>query len=156
MSNLIDVEIGKYSYTGVACSMNNVIIGNFCSIASYCSIGGDRHPLQSLSTSPHFYNSGKFSLLNNIVDNPMVVIGSDVWIGEKVFIKSGIKIGNGAIIGAHSVVTKDVPDFSIVAGVPSMIIGYRFGESVIDFLNESEWWNLNDDDLRNFIINKRE
>lgn len=73
--------------------------------------------------------------------NKPCYIGNDVWIGRGVMIKNGIKIGNGAIIGAGAVVTKDVPDYAIVGGVPAKIIRYRFDENTIKLLLESKWWD---------------
>jgi serine acetyltransferase len=72
------------------------------------------------------------------------IIGSDVWIGEKSLIKQGVSIGNGAVIGMGSVVTRDVQPYSIVAGVPAKEIRKRFEESIIQRLQKSEWWSLED------------
>ena len=145
-SNLIHVKMGDYSYCGKNCSMLDTEIGSFCSIASYCAIGGAAHPMTNVSTSP------VFSLGRNVFNKNLgelatpeakpVIIGSDVWIGEKVFVKDGIHIGHGAVIGAHSVVTEDVPSYAIVAGTPAKIIRYRFEEKQIERLLESRWWEL--------------
>ncbi|EHK2407012.1 CatB-related O-acetyltransferase [Clostridium perfringens] len=145
----------KKSYTGNNCSIIDAEIGKYCSIASYCCIGGGKHPINWVSTSPVFYNN-KNSLNRNsykkeFADSNTVKIGNDVWIGEKVFIKSGISIGNGAIIGANSVVTKNVPDYAVVAGCPAKIIKYRFSEEIIDELLKIKWWDIDDDILKNYI-----
>jgi serine acetyltransferase len=71
-----------------------------------------------------------------------VVIGNDVWVGAGAVILPGIKIGHGAIIGAGAVVTKDVPDYAIVTGVPAKILRYRFDEAIIDRLLKLQWWSL--------------
>ena len=68
-------------------------------------------------------------------------IGNDVWIGENVTIKDGVKIGNGAVIGTAAVVTKDVPPYAIVAGVPAKIIKYRFDDKKIQLLQDIKWWD---------------
>jgi len=148
--------MGKYSYLGSNSSINNVSIGNFCSIASYCAIGGDSHPINHVSTSPMFYKQ-KSSLKKEfkseiLIDQSQVIIENDVWIGEKCFIKGGVRIGNGAIVGAHSVVTKDVPDFSIVAGVPATILKYRFKEEIINDLNSIKWWDFTEEELKKYSI----
>lgn len=149
-SNVIRLNIEKYSYVGNNCSITDVDIGKYCSIASYCSIGGGDHPIDWVSTSPIFYEN-KSNILNKLSNkkyyNRKVKIGNDVWIGEKCFIKSGINIGNGVIIGAHSVVTKDVPDYAIVVGSPAQIIKYRFDSKIINELLKIKWWDLNDFEL---------
>lgn len=151
-SNCISVTMGRYSYMGKNNSVCNASIGSFCSIASYCAIGGGAHDLQAVSTSPVFHE-GKNLFGTNLGSlssklNAPVVIGSDVWIGEGVFIKDGLKIGNGCIIGAHSVVTRDVPDYAVVAGAPAKIIRYRFSEEEIETLSRTQWWNWPEDKLK--------
>jgi len=72
-----------------------------------------------------------------------VKIGNDVWIGQGVFIKSGVNIGDGAIIAAHSVVVNDIPPYAIAAGVPAKVKKYRFNNEIINRLLELKWWNYN-------------
>ena len=150
-SNCIRVRIGRYSYIGFYNAMSDVTIGSFCSIASYCAIGGGKHPINAVSTSPVFY-AGRNIMGKNFSNIPSeknqgVVIGNDVWIGESVFINDGVVIGTGAIIGAHSVVTKDVPAFAVVAGSPAKVLRYRFSDDVIDQLLESKWWEWPDEEI---------
>lgn len=150
-SNCISMTIGKYSYMGKNNSISNVEIGSFCSIASYCAIGGGAHDLNAVSTSPIFQegrnifrkNLGKIK--SNL--NKKVIIGNDVWIGEGVFINDGIIIGNGAVIGAHSVVTHNVPPYAIVVGAPAKIIRMRFDKEKINKLEKLCWWNWNDEEI---------
>lgn len=150
-SNCIGVTMGRYSYMGKNNSVANTTIGSFCSIASYCAIGGGAHPLDMVSTSPVFYEgkNGFNKHFSNIPTevNKAVEIGNDVWIGEAVFINDGLKIGTGAVIGAHSVVTKDVPPYAIVAGAPAKILRYRFDEETIQKLLASSWWEWSDEEL---------
>ncbi len=150
-SNCIGVQMGRYSYIGKNNSVANTTIGSFCSIASYCAIGGGAHPLNMVSTSPVFYQGRNgfnkhFSSIPAEV-NKKVEIGNDVWIGEAVFINDGVKIGTGAVIGAHSVVTKDVPPYAIIAGAPAKILRYRFDEDTIQRLLDSKWWEWSDERL---------
>ena len=150
-SNCIRVKMGRYSYMGFYNSICDTTIGSFCSIASYCAIGGGRHPLDAVSTSPVFYaghNSMKINFSNiPEPENVGVEIGNDVWIGEAAFINDGVKVGTGAVIGAHSVVMKDVPPYAIVAGAPAKVLRYRFDEETIKHLLESRWWEWSDDEL---------
>lgn len=144
-SNLTDVKMGKYSYMGAANSLSNVEIGSFCSIASYCAIGGGSHPIDFVSTSPVFL-AGSNIFNTHFSELPFessekVLIGNDVWIGEGCFINAGITIGDGAIVGAHSVVTRDVPPYAIVAGAPAKLLRYRFNEEVISGLEKLRWWD---------------
>lgn len=151
-SNCIDTNIGRYTYTGKNNSMVNVDIGAFCSIASYCAIGGGGHDLSAVSTSPIFfsgYNAFRKNLSNiKPAVVPKVVIGNDVWIGEAVFIFEGIHIGDGAVIGAHSVVTHDVAPYTIVAGAPAKELHKRFESGIIQELLTLKWWNWSEEKLK--------
>jgi hypothetical protein len=80
-----------------------------------------------------------------------VIIGSDCWIGQGVFITGGITIGDGAVVLAHAVVTKDVPPYAIVGGVPAKILKYRYDEETIKFLLDFKWWNKDISWLRNNV-----
>lgn len=150
-SQLIGVTMGKNSYCGYDCVIINCKIGAFCSLADNISIGLASHPLRWVSTSPVFINSKanvKTKYSKHIYkDNEETIIGNDVWIGKGAYIKSGVKIGNGSVIGMGSVVTKDVPDYAIVAGVPAKVIDMRFGERVIEQLGKLEWWNWPEDKI---------
>lgn len=150
-SNCIRVNMGRYSYMGFHNSICDTTIGAFCSIASYCAIGGGKHPLDAVSTSPVFYarrNSLKRSFAElPELENKGVEIGHDVWIGEAVFIKDGVKIGTGAVVGAHSVVTKDIAPYAIVGGAPAKVLRYRFDEETIKKLLDSKWWDWADEKL---------
>lgn len=154
--------VSDYSYIGYNTNIYNASIGKFCSISKDVCIGLPSHPTKFISTSPLFvnvqngtgYSWSKQDLFNSVPEK--VVIGNDVWIGMKSTIMGGITIGNGAIIAAHSVVTKDVPPYAIVGGVPSKIIKYRFNDSIIETLQKSEWWNRSDDFLQKNIISFQE
>lgn len=128
-------QIGKYSYIGNYCYLTKSKIGNYCSIANNVSIGQGEHDLTKISTNSIFYKNAFEELTKN-----ECVIGNDVWIGVDCIIKRGVKIGNGAVIGANSVVTKDIPDFAIAVGSPAQIIKYRFDDKKIKQINLSNWW----------------
>lgn len=80
--------------------------------------------------------------------NKRSIIGHDVWLGRNVIITNGARIGNGVVAGAGAVITKDVPDYAVVAGVPARIIRYRYTPEQIDALNKIQWWNWTDDEIR--------
>ena len=153
-SVLVKITMGKYSYIGADTYITDAVIGNFCSIAGGCNIGGGIHPINTVSTSPVFFKGNNF-LHKNFAEIPYkpsqtVVIGSDVWIGEKVYIKAGVSIGTGAIIGAHAVVTKDVAPYTIVAGVPAKVLRKRFEDDIIEKLLQTRWWEKEDEEIRKF------
>lgn len=140
-----NVEVGMYSYGGCFQEgFNNggkIIIGKYCSFATDIHYFGANHPLQYVSSSPYFYNKS-FSKNVHDVHRETLKIGNDVWIGHGVIITSSCKkIGNGSAVAAGSVVTKDVPPYSIVAGVPAKVIKYRFTEEIINNIEKSKWWN---------------
>ncbi len=128
-------ELGKYVYVGKYTYITKAKIGNYCSIANNVSIGQGEHELDKLSTSSLFYDDAYKTLTQK-----ECIIENDVWIGVDSIIKRGVRIGNGAVIGANSVVTKDVPNFAIVAGVPAKIIRYRFEDNMAKMICESKWW----------------
>lgn len=149
-----DSSIGRHSYVGYDCEIHNCEIGAFCSIANGLIVGGAEHPMDWLSTSPVFHNvgggTGKHLSHLPVPDVKRTTIGNDVWIGSRVIIMQGLSIGTGAILGAGSVVTKDVPPYSIVAGNPARIIRYRFENDVIQQLLNSRWWEMDDNTLSKY------
>lgn len=107
--------------------------------------------MDMVSTSPAFLQ-GRNILGKNFSEIPyepskQVIIGNDVWIGEGGCILSGVKIGDGSIVGAHAVVTKDVEPYTIVAGVPARELKKRFDKKIIERLLEIKWWDWNDEEI---------
>ena len=127
---------------------DKLIIGKFCSIACGARFlfNSANHSLRSLSTYPFpiFYEEWEHGIwADKAWDNKGdIVIGNDVWIGYEAVIMAGVTIGDGAIIGTRAVVTKDVPPYTIVGGVPAKPIRKRFSEDVIERLLTLKWWNL--------------
>ena len=127
---------------------DKLIIGKYCSIACGARFlfNSANHTMRSLSTYPFpiFYDEWEHGLwADKAWDNKGdIVIGNDVWIGYEAVIMAGVTIGDGAIIGTRAVVTKDVPPYTIVGGVPAKPIRKRFSEDVIERLLSLKWWNL--------------
>jgi chloramphenicol O-acetyltransferase type B len=149
---LVNSSIGDYSYINNNSKIKNTTIGKFCSIGPNVQIILGKHPAHFISTHPIFYSNNKpfktFTDKTHIDEYDSVIIGNDVWIAEGVLIPGGVKIGDGAIITARSVVTKDVEPYSIVGGIPAKHIKYRFDDALIQKIHNSEWWNWEIEELR--------
>jgi acetyltransferase-like isoleucine patch superfamily enzyme len=144
-ASLGNCKVEKFTYVGINSSFSNTTIGSYCSIGPDVICGLGTHPTDFVSTYPGFYSkkaSGShwFGLTHDFKEQYQTTIGQDVWIGARVIIRGGINIGNGAIIGAGAVVTKDVPPYAIVGGVPASVLKYRFNEDIIQSLIKSKWW----------------
>ena len=144
-------SVGRYTYIARNTLVQNAKIGNFCSISEGCNIGMPSHPTWMLSTSPVFLAGSNYLHVNfantEYDDCPQTIIENDVWIGAGASIKSGIQVGNGAIIAAGAVVVKDVPPYAIVGGVPAKVIRNRFDPTTAKRLLDLEWWNWSEADL---------
>lgn len=142
-------KIGKYSYIGNNSFVIDTDIGNFTSISTDCYIGGTSHPTEWVSTSPVFHkweNIMKKNFSYHEFDIfKKTKIGNDVWIGNRVMIKAGISISDGAVIGMGSIVTKDIGPYEIWVGNPARMIRKRFPDETIDMLINSQWWNWTDE-----------
>lgn len=133
-------KIGRRTYLNMYSYIEgNVTLGRYCSVGMRCVIGASAHPTEFLSTSPEVYHARTLADWNPVCHTQ---IGHDVWVGAGAIVKGGVKIGNGAIIGAGAVVTKDVPPYAIVGGVPARVLRYRFDEATIEQLEKSAWWEL--------------
>jgi len=118
-------------------------IGKYCAISWDCTINALSHPHNHFSISAFPYAPYVGGFVNKSIRNIQKVnIKNDVWIGANCVILPGITIGNGAIIGSGAVVTKDVPDYAVVAGVPAKVIKYRFSENIINALLNLKWWDF--------------
>lgn len=148
-------RIGFASYVGKNSNLPNTEIGHYCSIAHGVEVVSYTHPSSTFaSTHPSFYSVLKqagFSYVDRqlfkeylTVDKSETLalkIGNDVWIGARVIIMGGLTIGDGAIIATGSVVTRDVPPYVIVGGVPAKQIKQRFSDMEVEFLLNLKWWN---------------
>lgn len=150
--------VNSFSYMGDYCELPQVKIGKFCSIAAHVTLAAGNHPMNYISTSPYTYSKIKNSFAKaqlykdefNYIENSnyLCEIGNDVWIGTGAILVCGNKaltIGDGAVIAAGAVVTKDVPPYAIVAGCPAKIQKYRFSEDTISWLERKKWWTKSND-----------
>lgn len=147
-------RIGRYSYVARDALVANARIGAFCSIGPEVLIGLGRHPARCfVSTHPAFYvpqNASTLSLVaeSRFPETATTVVGNDVWLGARAMLMDGVRVGDGAIVGAGAVVTRDVPPYVIVGGAPARPIGRRFDDDIIRFLLELRWWDRDLDWIR--------
>ena len=167
-SVLASVTPGAFLDVGPFCNLsggtlNNLRAGAYCSIASGVVIGTHEHPTDWLTTSrvayyPEVNGWDRFMAPEKVAEIgakrrpfahscPVTTLEPDVWIGQGAFLKSGITVGTGAIIGARATVLKDVPPYAIVVGTPGRVLRLRFSESVVARLLASQWWRYSIYDL---------
>lgn len=144
--------IGAYTYINKYFNFNNICIGRYCSLASYIR-EIDNHDSTFISTHPlftgdnfAFNNRDSVQFANEMRSNhpckpKSCIIGNDVWIGENVLIKSGVSIGDGAIVAANSFVNKNIPPYSVYGGSPARLLKMRFNDEIIDKLIKLKWWD---------------
>jgi acetyltransferase-like isoleucine patch superfamily enzyme len=166
-SVLSTVAPGAFLDVGAFCNLsggaiNNVRVGRYCSIASGVVIGPHEHPTDWLTTSRVAYYpqvndwdalmaedpARIHALKPEFTDScPITTLQPDVWIGQGAFLKAGITVGTGAIVGARATVLKDVPPYAIVVGTPGKVVRLRFPEPLVERLLASEWWRYSLYDL---------
>jgi len=165
----INIDIGEFSYYSgyhhghdfVECvryldkkrkDVDRLIIGSYCSIGSgavFMMAGNQGHEQDWVSTFPFYFQANIFKNSKNAFKKAGdTVIGNDVWIGSEAMIMPGVKIGDGAIIAARCVVTKDVDAYSVVGGNPAVFIKNRFLQEEINNLLEMKWWNWSEDKIK--------
>ena len=156
-AKLFNVQMDDYSSVGIDSKIANAIIGKYAVIARevYVSVGA--HPTNYLTAHSIFYKNQPWGFhpewFKEIDYNeaPTCHIGNDVWIGTRAIVMDGVNIGDGAIVASGAVVTKDVPPYAVVGGVPAKVIKYRYPKEMINRLLEIQWWNLPDEEITKVI-----
>jgi phosphonate metabolism protein (transferase hexapeptide repeat family) len=141
-------ELGDYSYLGSGCIVADAQIGRFCAIAAQVRIGAPNHPFHRPSQHrftycPEYYSADaqRDHAFFQQRRADRVLIGNDVWIGHAVIVMPGITVGNGAVLAAGAVVTRDVAPYTIVGGVPARQIRERFNRKIAAQLSRIAWWD---------------
>lgn len=152
-----DADIGRYTSFNKNCYVSRSTVGSFCSFGARVSIGPFNHPTDWLSIHEFQYKRRSFDWIpeyknmqrldRDDIKIPRTNIGHDVWAGHNVIVMAGVRVGNGSILAAGSVVTKDVPPYAIVAGVPAKVIKYRFSKTIIERFLKIKWWQFELEDL---------
>ena len=152
---MTESTLGDYSYV---CRLSSIIysdIGKFSNIAEMARINPGTHPMERPSLHHFTYRGERYGFTEkqdesffNWRRRQRVVIGHDTWIGHGAVIMPGVRIGDGAVVGSHSVVTRDVPPYTIVSGSPARIIRRRFPRAVAEALQETRWWDWRHEMLR--------
>ena len=142
-------KIGSYTFIAKNTLITSSSIGNYCSIGPNVKIGLGEHSLENFSTSTVFSDNPFKELTSSPCE-----IKNDVWIGTGAVILRGVKVGNGVVIGANAVVTKDIPDYAVAVGVPAKILKFRLNKDLQDYLNKTEWWNKNPAEIKKIMLEK--
>ena len=154
-SRVTHSEIGDYSYCDRYCDFANASVGKFANIASFVRIGATDHPLDRASLHHFMYRSAAY--WPDAADDAdwfarrrarRVVIGHDTWIGHNAQIKPEVTVGHGAVVASGAVVTRDVPAYAIVAGVPARVIRMRLPEDLAERMIALAWWDWDHARLR--------
>lgn len=147
-AHMSDSVLDDYSYLSRGCDVMSADIGKFSNIAAMVRINPGFHPLERPTLHNFTYRWSRYGLSESDDDTyfewrrrQRVVIGHDTWIGHGVVIMPGVRIGHGAVVGSNSVVTRDVPDYAIVAGAPARLLRMRFPAAIAQALLATAWWD---------------
>ncbi|WP_049927490.1 DapH/DapD/GlmU-related protein [Halopiger goleimassiliensis] len=143
-----DVTVGRGTNLEPDCEVvGDVSFGNYCAIARESTFQEHNHPTDRASLQYRFYDEVLDSDLESSSKGP-IEVGSDVWIGARATILSGVTVGHGAVVGAGAVVTDDVEPYAVVAGVPAERVRWRFPPAIRERLLEVAWWERDEETLR--------
>jgi phosphonate metabolism protein (transferase hexapeptide repeat family) len=154
-TRLLAVELGDYSYCDRNCDLANTTVGRFANIASSVRIGATDHPLDRASLHHFMYRAAKY--WDDAADDEdwfaarrarRTTIGHDTWIGHGAQIKPDVVVGDGAVIASGAIVTKDVPPYAIVAGVPAKVVRFRQPPEIVERLQRLAWWDWDHGTIR--------
>lgn len=147
-SRVLDSEIGDYSYTDRFADIAYAQFGKFVNVAAFSRINPSEHPYTRASLHHFMYRSSYYwpdepdeKALFEWRASPPVVIGHETWIGHGAIVMKDVKIGSGAVVASNAVVTKDVPDYAIVAGVPAKFLKWRHEPAIAERLLQLAWWD---------------
>ena len=140
------IKVGYATTISTQCFIHGTItIGRYCQFGPFASVNTFNHPMHHMST---YINKRLLrGAVSKYKSSKETVIGNDVWVGKNAIILGGVTIGDGAIIAAGAVVSKDVPPYTIVGGVPAKVIKNRFSDTIIKELLELQWWNKTEDEI---------
>ena len=155
-------ELGDYSYCDRYADIANATVGKFANISSFTRIGPTDHPMERAALHHFLYRSADYwddaerdEAFFAHRHSRRVRIGHDTWIGHGAIIRPELRIGNGAIVAAGAVVTRDVADYTIVTGVPAQPLRRRFSEAIGERLNALAWWDWSHQALRDALADFR-
>lgn len=154
-SNILESEMGDYSYTARYADIAYSVLGKFVNVAAFTRLNPGEHPYHRASLHHFMYRSSYFwpdeqdeqAVFDWRRSRP-VRVGHDTWIGHGAIVMKGVTIGDGAIIGAQSVVTKDVAPYAVVAGAPARFIKWRHPRDIADRLQALAWWDWSHEEIR--------
>jgi phosphonate metabolism protein (transferase hexapeptide repeat family) len=153
-TKVAESSFGDYAYVVNDSDIIYTDVGKFCSIAAHTRINPGNHPLERVALSHFTYRSSAYDMGPDDAAffdwrrSFRCVMGNDVWIGHGAVVLPGVKLGNGAAVGAGAIVTKDVPPFAIVVGNPGKVLRYRFAPEIIAALERIAWWDWSHEQLR--------